>query len=307
MMWNARLLAATGEARFTDVMERALYNGINSGMSLDGKLYCYRNPLAFEPATGDVIRNPWYDTTCCPPNIERTFASLPGYFYSTSKDGIYIHFYDASKMDWHLEDGTNLKIVQKTEYPWKGDVELTVSPEKSHEFTVYLRIPSWSGSNSVRVNGKIVEGAKPGEYLAIRRTWNVGDKVELSMDMTPHLLRANAAVMEDVGKAAVQRGPVVFCMEGLDQKVQQHGPNLSNLRADLKGETKVRFEPEVLGGIAVLEHPGSVVIQEKPDLYRASSTHARKNEGTTLTLIPYYAWANRAPSAMQVWIPFTEA
>jgi hypothetical protein len=307
MMWNARMLAATGEARFTDVMERSLYNGINSGMSLDGKLYCYRNPLAFEPATGDVIRNPWYDTTCCPPNIERTFASLPGYFYSTSKDGIYVHLYDASEMDWHLEDGTGLKIVQKTEYPWKGDVELTVSPAKAHEFTVYLRIPNWSARNNVRVNGKSVEGATPGEYLAIRRTWNAGDKVELAMDMTPRLLQANAAVMEDVGKAAMQRGPVVFCMEGVDQKAQRQGLNLSNLRADLKGETKVRFEPEMLGGVVVLEHPGRVMTEQAGDLYRVGVAGAGENTATTLTLIPYYAWANRAPSAMQVWIPFREA
>ena len=106
MMWNWRMLAVTGDAKFTDVIERALYNGINSGMSLDGTLYCYRNPLAFDPATGDKIRNTWYDTTCCPPNLERTFAALPGYFYSTSKDGIYVHLYDNSDLDWHLENGT---------------------------------------------------------------------------------------------------------------------------------------------------------------------------------------------------------
>ena len=306
MMWNARMLAATGEARFTDVMERALYNGINSGMSLDGKMYCYRNPLAFEPATGDVIRNPWYDTTCCPPNLQRTFASLPGYFYSTSKEGIYVHLYDSSEMDWHLEDGTGLKMVQKTEYPWKGDMELTVSPAKSHEFTVYLRIPGWSEKNIVRVNGQVIEGAKSGEYLAIRRTWNSGDKVELAMDMTPRLIHANAAVMEDVGKTAMQRGPVVFCMEGLDQKVQSHDRNLADLRVSLEGETKVRFEPEMLGGIVVLEHPGRVMASGSSDLYHMAATKSTGGTATTLTLIPYYAWANREPSPMQVWIPYSE-
>ena len=109
MMWNWRMLAVTGEAKFTDVIERALYNGINSGMSLDGTLYCYRNPLAFDPSTGDKIRNTWYDTTCCPPNLERTFGSLPGYFYSTSADGIYVHLYDNSELNWHLENGVGLK------------------------------------------------------------------------------------------------------------------------------------------------------------------------------------------------------
>lgn len=307
MMWNARMLAASGEARFTDVMERALYNGINSGMSLDGKLYCYRNPLAFEPASGDVIRSPWYDTTCCPPNLERTFSSLPGYFYSTSKDGIYVHLYDASEMNWHLEDGTGLKMVQKTEYPWKGDVELTVSPEKAHEFMVYLRIPGWSEKNSVRVNGEAVEGATPGEYLAVRRTWKPGDRIEMTMDMTPRLVRANPAVMEDVGKAAMQRGPVVFCMEGMDQKIQSHERNLANLRVSLEGETQVRYEAGMLDGVAVLEHPGKVMEHDPTMLYQSAAGDGNRGEATTLTLIPYYAWANRTPSPMQVWIPYDEA
>src|SRR5499427_6430884 len=128
MMWNWRMLMATGEAKYADVIERALYNGINSGMSLSGNLYCYRNPLSFDPSSEDQIRNPWYDVTCCPPNLERTFGSLPGYFYSTSADGIYVHFYDNSELNWRLEDGTPIKIVQKTKYPWDGAVEFEVSP-----------------------------------------------------------------------------------------------------------------------------------------------------------------------------------
>jgi hypothetical protein len=141
MMWNWRMLAVTGDAKFTDVIERALYNGINSGMSLDGTLYCYRNPLAFDPSTGDKIRNPWYDVTCCPPNLERTFGSLPGYFYSTSADGIYAHLYDNSELNWHLENGAGLKVAQKTSYPWDGNVDITVTPAEPSEFTFYVRIP----------------------------------------------------------------------------------------------------------------------------------------------------------------------
>ena len=114
MMWNWRMLSATGDAKFTDVIERSLYNGINSGMSLNGTLYCYRNPLAFDPSTGDKIRNSWYDTTCCPPNLERILASLPGYFYSTSNDGLYVHLYDNSELKWRLEDGTGIHLTQKT-------------------------------------------------------------------------------------------------------------------------------------------------------------------------------------------------
>jgi len=190
MMWNWRMLAATGEAKYADVIERALYNGINSGMSLDGTLYCYRNPLAFDPSNGDHIRNPWYDTTCCPPNLERTFASLPGYFYSTSKDGLYVHLYDNSQLDWHLEDGTGIKVVQKTKYPWGGDVDLTVSPAKPTEFVFYLRIPGWSHATEVRVNRSAVSGAEVGQYLAIRRRWATGDVVSIKFDMKPQVMRA---------------------------------------------------------------------------------------------------------------------
>ncbi len=165
MMWNWRMLAASGESKYADVIERALYNGINSGMSLDGTTYCYRNPLAFNPESGETIRNPWYDTTCCPPNLERTFASLPGYFYSTSKDGLYVHLYDNSTLDWRLENGTPLKVVQKTNYPWDGDVKVTVSPSEPADFAMNLRIPGWAKSAKVAVNGKAVRGREAGRIF----------------------------------------------------------------------------------------------------------------------------------------------
>src|SRR3954468_3232564 len=216
MMWNWRMLAATGEAKFADVIERALYNGINSGMSLDGTLYCYRNPLAFDPSTGEKIRNPWYDTTCCPPNLERTLSSLPGYFYSTSSDGIYLHLYDNSELDWHLENGTALKGGQKTNYPWDGDVDISVTPLEASEFTLYLRIPGWTEHTQVAVNGKPVSGSNAGQYLPIRRRWSPGDTIHLQFDMSPFVLEANPRVVEDTGRVALQRGPLVYCLEQID-------------------------------------------------------------------------------------------
>jgi DUF1680 family protein len=317
MMWNWRMLAASGDAKFTDVIERALYNGINSGMSLDGKTYCYRNPLAFDPSenlsnhhapTGN-IRNPWYDTTCCPPNLERTFASLPGYFYSTSDDGVYVHLYDNSEISWRLHDGNGLKIQQKTNYPWSGDVEMTVSPASPAEFVVYVRIPGWSEKNSVRVNGKTVEGARPGSYLAIRRLWSPSDKVELSFDMPTRLLKANPAVTDDRGRVAFQRGPIVFCMEHLDQRGHEREMNLIGYSAQLNGTTTSRFDPQLLDGVMVLEHPGALSRPKAdPGLYfEASDTPKSETTPTTLRLIPYYAWANRDPASMQVWIPYSNA
>src|SRR6266699_2217215 len=217
MMWNWRMLADTGDAKFTDVIEHAPYNGINSGVSLDGTLYCYRNPLAFDPSTGEKIRNPWYDTTCCPPNLERTLASLPGYFYSTSNDGIYLHLYDNSDLDWHLENGTGLKVTQETNYPWDGGVKVGITPAKAAEFTFHLRIPGWAEHAQVAVNGKTVTGAKPGEYLPIQRRWAPGDVIHAQFEMTPQVLEANPHVVDDAGRVAVQRGPLIYCLEQLDQ------------------------------------------------------------------------------------------
>ena len=310
MMWNWRMLAATGEAKYADVIERALYNGINSGMSLDGTLYCYRNPLGFDPSNGDQIRNPWYDTTCCPPNLERTFASLPGYFYSTSKDGIYVHLYDNSQLDWHLEDGTGLKVVQKTNYPWDGGVEIAVSPAKPAEFTFYVRIPGWSNASQVLVNGKAVSGVASGEYLALKRSWKAGDTVSLKFGMTPQVLEANRRVVDDYGRVAVQRGPLVYCLEQLDQP---GGTALFDVALDLRSNASAGFHEEVkgdlLGGIVVLKHIGAAY--EKPSegavLYRAYSASKTQDSAVELRFIPYYAWANRAATAMQVWTPVLRA
>ncbi len=310
MMWNWRMLAATGDAKYADVIERALYNGVNSGMSLDGTMYCYRNPLGFDPSGGDKIRNAWYDTTCCPPNLERTFASLPGYFYSTSKDGLYVHLYDNSELDWHLEDGTGLKVEQKTKYPWDGTVEIAVAPAKATEFTIYLRVPAWSAGTEVSVNGKAVGAATAGEYLPLRRGWAGGDVIQVKFNMTPQMIEANPRVVEDYGRVAVQRGPLVYCLEQLDQPA---GTALFDVSLDTRAKTAGSFHEEVrgdlLGGIVVLKHRGAT--KEKSasagPLYSSYSADTPKAREVELTFVPYYAWANRAAAPMQVWTPVLKA
>ncbi len=307
MMWNWRMLAASGEAKFADVIERALYNGINSGMSLGGTTYCYRNPLAFDPSSGEKIRNPWYDVTCCPPNLERTLSSLPGYFYSTSKDGVYVHLYDNSVLDWHLEDGTPLKIRQKTNYPWDGDVQLTVAPSEPHEFTLHVRIPWWADRASVAVTGKTQPGAKAGEYLAIHRTWTSGDTVKLAFPMGTEVLASNPRVAENRGRVAVRRGPLIYCMEELDQP---KGTSLADISLDLSPRASTNFQHEykadLLDGIVVLRHPGGVLESSSANevLYGPVNLSAPKTRPTDAMLIPYYVWANRESCAMQVWVPY---
>jgi len=310
MMWNWRMLAATGEAKFADVMERALYNGINSGMSLDGTLYCYRNPLAFDPSGGDKIRNDWYDTTCCPPNLERTFASLPGYFYSTTSDGIYLHFFDNSELDWHLENGVGLKVRQKTNYPWDGSAEITVTPAEPTEFTFFVRIPGWTETVQVGVQGKLLSGATPGQYLAIRRRWSAGDVIRVQFNMQPQLLEANSQVIENNGRVAVQRGPLVYCLEQIDQP---EGVALKDVALKLGAKSNAPFQEEfqkdLLGGVLVLHHAGAAYRESAGHggLYFRYSGRPRESNPVSLTFIPYYAWANRTATPMQVWMPVSQA
>jgi DUF1680 family protein len=303
MMWNWRMLAVTGDAKFTDVIERALYNGINSGMSLDGTLYCYRNPLAFDPSTGDKIRNPWYDTTCCPPNLERTFGSLPGYFYSASADGIYVHLYDNSELNWGLENGVGLKVTQKTNYPWDGSVEITVTPAAASEFTFFMRIPGWADRAQVTVNAKELTGVAPGSYLPIRRRWSPGDVIQLKMEMMPQFIEANPRVADDTGRVAIQRGPLIYCLEEIDQP---SGTSLSDVAVNPGHQSAQQFQTEfrkdLLGGMVVLHHPGAVYERgaSEKNLYVRYGGDA-KTRSVPLTFIPYYAWANRQATSMQVW------
>ncbi len=307
MMWNWRMLAATGDARYTDVMERALYNGVNSGMSLSGTMYCYRNPLEHTGDASDKIRNPWYDTTCCPPNLERVLASLPGYMYGLSRDGVYVHLYHDNTLDCRLADDTALKLSQTTKYPWDGVVEITAEPARDAQFTLFVRIPGWSRSAKASVNGQPIAGVKAGEYLPIARRWKRGDRVRLEFPMLPEFIAANPRVSDDAGKVAIQRGPLVYCMEGLDQTVDAL-PDVS-IAGDPSRLSATAFKPDVLGGIVEVKAEG--VLGSRPSaqepLYFPWANRQQSGRKVELTLIPYYAFSNREPTGMQVWVPHVPA
>jgi len=308
LMWNWRMLAASAEAKYADVMERALYNGINSGMSISGTLYCYRNPL--ESRGEEEIRNAWYETTCCPPNLERTFAALPGYLYSTSPEGVYVHLYHSSTLDWHLEDGVALKLRQETKYPWGDSVSLAVTPATPSEFGVFLRIPAWSRKTKVTVNGKAAQGTPtPGEYFAIKREWKSGDSIRVQFDMGPQVVAANPRVRENLGRVAVQLGPLVYCLEHVDQPDRGSIFDVSlPLRTDPSKEFRSEFRPEMLGGIVVLQHKGIATLKPSSGepLYRTLEKATQPGgKEVDLIFIPYYVWANRLPGPMEVWVPFT--
>jgi hypothetical protein len=199
-------------------------------------------------------------------------------------------------------------MEQKTKYPWDGEVQISVSPDAQREFTVFVRIPGWSEKNAVTVNGEPVSNVKPGEYLPIRRRWSPGDSISLRFDMSAQLLKANPAVTEDRGRVAVQRGPIVFCMEMLDQSEAVKQKGFDSCIAEISAETEARFNSDLLGGVMVLEHPGSVTPSVAGEaLYSATEAAGRTEETrTAFKFIPYYAWANRDRSAMQVWVPYTK-
>ncbi len=305
VMWNYRLLALTGDARYADLLERALYNGVNSGLSLSGNLYCYRNPLA---STGDKLRNPWYDTTCCPPNIQRLFESLPAYFYSSSRDGVYLNLYHNSELDWHLDDGTALKLAQSTNYPWQGDVRITVTPAHPSEFTVYLRWPAWAASMDILVNGQPfnLPAAHKGSFVPITRTWAAGDTISLSLPLQTILMTANPRLTDDYGRVAVQRGPLVYALEQIDQS----GAAISDIFLRPNSPFTVDFKKDLLGGVALLKVPGLLAERSVGDepLYQSYAAGAgRSKRVANLTFIPYYAIGSREPTPMEVWVPISRS
>ena len=305
VMWNFRMLMLTGDSRYADVLERALYNGVNSGLSLSGNLYCYRNPLAM--AAGDRLRNPWYDTTCCPPNLERLFESLPGYMYATSRDGIYVNLYHESNLVWHLEDGSAFNLSQTTSYPWNGDIRLTVKPVKPAAFTVYLRWPGWAASADVTINGQAVPAnGKRGSFIALERTWAPGDVITLSLPMPATPMSANPRVTDDYGRVAIQRGPLVYAMEQGDNP----GTAIGDLFFKSGSVPTAEVRHDLLGGVTVLKVPGfaaerSLVDEPLYQSWLAAGTRAKRS--VTLMLIPYFAVGNRDNSAMEVWVPLTRA
>ena len=305
IMLNWRMLNASGEARFAEIMERAFYNGFLSGVSLKGDTYFYRNPLV---SFGDNVRQPWYNTTCCPPNIQRTFAKLPGYLYSTSKEGVWINFYQSSELNWHLENGKEIKLTQTTNYPWKNTVDIKVNSE-SKEFSIFVRIPEWTPKAYIFVNDKLLpEIAAPSTYFEIHREWKKNDHIRLEFEMPIRIVFPNPRIREDLGTAALQRGPVVYCLESSDYTdVSIFDIVLPLNSSDPKVGFNESFNKNLLGGVIMVKKQALIYkssLEEEP-LY-SYATFEKPTQTIELTAIPYYAWANRGPSQMQVWIPWIE-
>jgi DUF1680 family protein len=305
VLWNWRMFLVTGKARYVDVLELALYNAVLSGVSLDGVDYFYVNPLRqVEPLPVKLrwprMRVPFMTSYCCPPNVLRTIAEVGGFAYSTSDDAVWVNLYGGSTLAIEL-NGKPLKLRQSTNYPWEGRVRIAVDECPTTEFALKLRIPGWAESATLRVNGKPANiKALPGTYAEIRRRWKPGDAVELDLAMPARLIEANPLVEEARNQVAIERGPIVYCLESSDLP---RGVRVQDVAISADAELTARFEPKLLGGVTVIETTAFV----KPSgdwsdkLYRPLSRERQRE--IRVRFIPYFAWSNRGPSEMSVWVP----
>ncbi len=304
-----RMLNLEPKGEYADVLERALYNGVLSGISLSGDRFFYVNPLAvdyqahfhemdlFGRSAVVPERREWFGCACCPPNIARLLSSLGEYVYSRGDDEIYLHLYIDGQADLDLY-GLPVGLVQETAYPWEERVRITVQPEREAEFALALRLPGWCRGPSLAVNGEPVavgEVAREG-YAYLRRVWRVGDVIELDLPMPVERVYAHPEVRADAGRVALRRGPLVYCLEQAD-----NGPNLEDMRLPPGAGLRVEWEPDRLGGVMVIRGEGRRRDRAGWEgvLYH---TDGNAEVPVPLTAVPYYAWANRGPGDMLVWV-----
>ncbi|MBC7328072.1 glycoside hydrolase family 127 protein [bacterium] len=294
VFWAQRLALLYGDAQYVDVLERALYNGALAGISLSGDRFFYVNPLE---SKGGYKREEWFGCACCPPNIARLIASIGNYIYAQSDEGIWVNLYVQSKANIELKSG-NVQLEVIGDYPWDGHLLIFIHPSQPMEFPLNLRISGWCKEFEVRINGKLEE--KPlveNGYIVLKRTWREGDKVELNLPMPVEKMVAHPNVKEDIGKIALQRGPLVYCFEAQDQTAP-----LGLIYLFIDGDFKARFESNLLGGIVVLDGEGmaSDGVSWEKTLYQPAPSRVKK---VNVRAIPYYAWCNREPREMKVWMP----
>lgn len=307
MLWNWRMLQITSDAKYADVMELALFNSVLSGISLDGKNFLYTNPLA---QSDDLpFKQRWSKdrvpyialSNCCPPNIVRTLAELNNYLYSVSDKGLYFNLYGGNNLNTKLADGTALRLKQETNYPWDGNIKITVTQTGNQAYGMFFRIPGWADGAKLSVNGKAVAvKTTSGTYAAINRIWKAGDVITLVLPMEAQLIESNPLVEENRNQVAVKRGPVVYCLESKDFQ----GKNIFN--AVIPSSILLKAVPATINGAQVMSLQGEARFIEKTNWKNTLYHPISKNkEATPITLVPYFAWGNRGHSEMSVWLPLS--
>ncbi len=311
-MWNWRLLKITGEARFADVMETVIYNGMLAATSLDGTRYFYCNPLRFTDDPNrlgrlDDVPNRWvtHDCFCCPPQVARSIAWMHEWVYGLSQDEVWVNLYAGSRLDTRLQDGAKISLVQETNYPWHGDIKIQIEDAPPQRVKLQLRIPGWADGLAdeiwITVNGEpVASEPKPGTYLVIDRHWQVGDVIHLHLPVQPRLIQANPLVEEARNQLAVQCGPVLYCLEGHDLP---EGVDLLEVYLPIQTNFEPSFDPQYLGGIGVLHCHLARLPQPNWKNHLYHFTNISEPEIIQAMLIPYFAWANRGKAKMSVFLP----
>ena len=304
VFWNYRLFLLHGDSKYYDVLEKTLYNALLSGVSLSGDRFFYPNVLE---SRGQHERSAWFGCACCPSNVSRFLPSVPGYVYATDKETIFTNLYVENEANIDFQD-QKIQVIQKTDYPWNGDVEITINPAQTCSFSLALRIPGWVSNKSIpgelyhfipgestsfelTLNGEPAGYSLQNGYAFIRNNWKSGDKVVLHLPMTVKKIKANEKVKADLGKIALQRGPMVYCLEWPDHK----DGRVLNLVLNQNEPIEPQFMPELLNGVTVLHGKARNAVETENGI--------NAEQTVPFTAIPYHVWANRGPGEMMVWIP----
>jgi DUF1680 family protein len=307
--WNSRMFQLHGDSKYIDVLERTLYNGLLSGVSLSGDRFFYPNPLA---SMHQHQRSAWFSCACCISNMTRFLPSVPGYVYAQNDNNLYVNLFMSNNSDVKLPVA-KVNIGQSTDYPWKGNVEIKIDPERDAKFALHVRIPGWAGKEPVpgtlysfadgkvypvtlSLNGKPLQYELFKGYAVIDRTWKKGDRLTLDVPMEVRKVLANDQVKDDKGRFAFQRGPIVYCLEGPDNRDSV----VQDILVDKNAIPSMAFKPNMLNGIELLTVSGNSTSRQvnSDELIKVNQE---------VRAIPYYAWANRGPSEMTVWIPYQES
>ncbi|MES2329031.1 MAG: glycoside hydrolase family 127 protein [Bacteroidota bacterium] len=306
VLWNWRMLQVTGNAKYADVVEQELYNAVLSGISLDGNKFFYTNPLA-------AVKEYPYDlrwsggrskyiskSNCCPPNVIRTIAEVGNYMYNIGDEGLYVNLYGGNTLATQLKDGSPIRLEQVTNYPWDGNIAITLKQAPVKETSIFLRIPAWCKKASLKINGAIAKiSVAPGNYQAVKRIWRANDKIELVLDMPVILIEANPLVEETRNQVAVKRGPIVYCLESADLKPGQKVFDIA-----IPSSTHFQVKAMQIDNSMVMSLEAEVKQLSnqgwKNILYKELNT---ASQPVKIKLIPYYSWANRGNTDMTVWMP----
>ncbi|EJK82452.1 glycoside hydrolase family 127 protein [Rhizobium sp. AP16] len=294
VFWANRMLGRGPNRRYADIMEQALYNGAMAGLSLDGKTFFYENPLE---SGGKHHRWTWHHCPCCPPNIARLLASIGSYMYAAADNEIAVHLYGESKARVPLASGVTVELAQETRYPWDGAIRFEVNPDRNARFALSLRIPEWADGATLAVNGVPVDlsAVTIDGYARIERDWQAGDRVDLNIPLIPRTLFANPKVRQDAGRAALMRGPLVYCVETTDNGADLNGISLAGDPAAAQTAEIAALEGAIALDIPVKRDD----VDWGSDLYRTAPPQSR---AATARFVPYHLWDNREPGEMLVWI-----